>query len=71
RSKIWGQIRPGGAHSATLERVSGNGFIEISKFRTDSRGYFQVTTRLRAGRYRLRYDGPAGEVATAPEFLGP
>ncbi|MBA2505989.1 MAG: cellulase family glycosylhydrolase [Thermoleophilaceae bacterium] len=72
RSKIWGQIRPGGIHNAVLERVAGNGFIEISKFRTDVLGYFQVNTRLRAGRYRLRYDGPGGEiVATTPEFLGP
>jgi hypothetical protein len=59
RDRLWGQVRPGGAHAVTVERrPRGGAWRRLAVARTDSRGYWTLKRRLRAGTsYRYRADG--------------
>jgi hypothetical protein len=64
RNRLWGQMRPGGAHRVTIERRLRRGapWRRFATVRTDSRGYFTVRRRLsRGASYRFR----AGKVTSA------
>ena len=64
--RLWGQVRPGRAHTVMLEYRRGRRgpFRVVRSTRTDRRGYF--TARVtRRGYYRYRYlDGPRGTSQT-------
>lgn len=59
RLLLWGQVRPGGAHTVTVERLSGGRWRELARLRTDARGYWTRTVSARAGRYRYRWGSGA------------
>jgi hypothetical protein len=64
RNRLWGQMRPGGAHRITIERRlrRGGAWRRFARVRTDSRGYFTARRRLsRGASYRFR----AGRVTSA------
>ena len=57
RSRLWGQARPGGAQSVTVERRSRGAkrYRVLARLRTDARGYWTLKRRLsRGARYRFR-----------------
>ncbi len=57
RSRLWGQARPGGAQTVTVERRlrGATRYTAIARVRTDSRGYWTIKRRLsRDARYRFR-----------------
>jgi hypothetical protein len=57
RSRLWGQARPGGAQTVTVERRSRGAkrYVVIARLRTDARGYWTLKRRLsRGARYRFR-----------------
>jgi len=58
RNRLWGQVRPGGAHTVTIERkLKNGGWITFAVVGTDSRGYFTLTRPLtRGASYRYRSD---------------
>ena len=61
--RAWGQVRPGGRHTVTLERrASSRGrFRRVRRVRTDARGYFTAHIGRRSGQWRYVYsDGPSG-----------
>ena len=63
RDRFWGQVRPGGRHSVTVQhrRTARGRFRTVARVLTNARGYFAF--RLpgrRAGEYRYRYTEPAG-----------
>lgn len=60
RRGFWGQVRPGGRRTVTLERRSGGQWKRLARFRTDSRGYWQRRAP-RKGRYRYRAAGKASD----------
>jgi hypothetical protein len=56
RLRIWGHVRPGGAHRVTVERRTGRGrFRAIERVRTDERGFFALRVPARRGDYRYRH----------------
>jgi hypothetical protein len=59
RRRLWGQARPGGAQTVTLQmRPNGSRWRSFAHVRTDSRGYFTHKLRPRAKtRYRFRAAG--------------
>jgi hypothetical protein len=60
RRRLWGQMRPGGAHRVTIERrLRGSStWRSFATATTDARGYFAVRRRLtRGAAYRFRADG--------------
>jgi hypothetical protein len=54
RARVWGQVRPGGAHDVVLERRSGRRWTPVATVRTNGRGAFTRTLRIR-GRTTLRF----------------
>jgi Cellulase (glycosyl hydrolase family 5) len=62
-SRFWGQVRPRGAHTVSIQLGSGRRgpFHTVRSVHTDSHGYFSVHLRRRHGFWRFRYDdGPSG-----------
>ncbi|HLM26252.1 MAG TPA: hypothetical protein VK304_04735 [Thermoleophilaceae bacterium] len=60
-SRFWGQVRPGGRHSVSVQfRRRGGRFRRVKRARTDRAGYFRVRLRRRKGQYRYTYRGPSG-----------
>ena len=59
RRRLWGQVRPGGAHRVTVQRRRGGGrWRTIAVVATDRRGYWKLTRRLTSGAaYRYRAGG--------------
>ena len=59
RSRLWGQVRPGGAHTVSVEvRRRGGAWRPIATVRTGGRGYWTLKRRLTPGAwYRYRADG--------------
>jgi hypothetical protein len=59
RGRLWGQVRPGGAHTVTVERrPSGGRWRRLAVVETGSRGYWTLRRRLTAGTsYRFGADG--------------
>jgi hypothetical protein len=58
RSRLWGQVRPGGAHTVQLERrPRGGRWATLAIVSTDTRGYWTLRRRLTTGAsYRFRAD---------------
>lgn len=64
--RAWGQVRPGGAHSVTVEfrSIAARSFKKVATAKTDARGYFTARVTAKPGFYRYRYAGggvPAGK----------
>ena len=59
RSRLWGQIRPGGAHTVAVERRTPLGpWAPLATVQTDGRGYWTLRTTLAKGtKYRFSADG--------------
>jgi hypothetical protein len=59
RSRLWGQVRPGGAHTVQVERrPRGGRWATLAVVATDARGYWTLQRRLTAGAsYRFEADG--------------
>jgi hypothetical protein len=59
RNRLWGQVRPGGRHTVTVERRRfGGGWQRLAVVTTDSRGYWTLRERFRGTTaYRYRADG--------------
>ena len=57
--RLWGQVRPGGAHTVTIERKpNGGAWTTLAATRTDGRGYWALRRPLaRTSSYRYRADG--------------
>src|SRR4051812_3316991 len=65
--RAWGQVRPGGRHTVTLQRRGSRRarFRRVRRIRTDGRGYFSVRIGRRRGQWRYVYsDGPSGHSDT-------
>jgi hypothetical protein len=61
--RFWGQVRPGGAHTVSIQfkRRRGGRFRTVRRAHTNRHGYFSVHLRRRHGFWRFRYDdGPSG-----------
>ncbi len=58
RSRLWGQVRPGSAHTVTIERrPRGGRWRTLAVVTTDGRGYWTLQRRLTTGAsYRYRAD---------------
>jgi hypothetical protein len=54
RARVWGQVRPGGAHEVVLERRTAAGWTALATLRTTSRGAFTRTVPIRT-RTTLRF----------------
>ena len=59
RRRLWGQVRPGGSHTVTVQRRPRNGaWRTLAVKRTNSRGYWTLNRRLTPGAaYRYRAAG--------------
>jgi hypothetical protein len=57
--RLWGQVRPGAAHTVTVERKTPGGlWTTLAVTRTDDRGYWALTRPLaQSSLYRYRADG--------------
>jgi hypothetical protein len=57
--RLWGQVRPGGAHTVTVERkANGGAWTTFAVTQTDDRGYWTLGRPLsRSSLYRYRADG--------------
>jgi Cellulase (glycosyl hydrolase family 5) len=65
--RAWGQVRPGGAHTVTIQRRGSRRarFRRVRRVHTDGRGYFSVRLGRRRGQWRYVYsDGPRGHSDT-------
>ena len=61
RERVWGQVRPGAAHTVTLQRRRGAGWSAIGgPIATDTHGAFLMPMALRTGE-RLRYVTESGD----------
>ena len=58
RGRLWGQVRPGGAHELVVERhLRGGSWRTFAHVRTDARGYWTLRRRVSPGAaYRCRVD---------------
>jgi hypothetical protein len=58
-ARLWGQVRPGGAHTVTVERrQNGGAWTTLAVTRTDGRGYWTLRRPLaRSSAYRYRAAG--------------
>jgi hypothetical protein len=60
RSRLWGQVRPGAAHTVTVQvrPPAGGAWRTLATVQTDARGYFTLARRLTPGAwYRFRAAG--------------
>jgi hypothetical protein len=60
RNRLWGQVRPGGRHTVTIQQRPHNsgGWSTLTTVQTDARGYFSIVRHLRPGTaYRFRGAG--------------
>ena len=55
RLRVWGHVRPGGAHDVVVERRRGNRWRAVTRARTGGSGYWGRTIRRRRGVYRYRW----------------
>ena len=63
---VWGQVRPGGAATVTVQKGSGSSFSTLKRVTTNAQGYFTFTTTVnRKTSLRFRYQGPAGTTLTS------
>jgi hypothetical protein len=57
---LWGQVRPGGAHTVAVQRRlrRGSAWRPFARVTTDGRGYWALTRRLtRGAAYRYQAAG--------------
>lgn len=65
-AELWGQVRPGGAASVTVQKGSGGSFATLRRLTTDPGGYFRFTTTVtRKTSLRFRYTDAAGKLQTS------
>jgi hypothetical protein len=60
RNRLWGQVRPGGRHTVTVQHRPHNsgGWRRLATVKTDARGYWTIVRHLRPGTaYRFRVGG--------------
>jgi hypothetical protein len=63
---VWGQVRPGGAATVTVQKGSGTSFSTLKTVTTDDEGYFRFTTTVnRKTSFRYRYAGADGHTVTS------
>lgn len=63
--RLWGQVRPGGAHAVTIERRSGSAWRTVATVQTDARGAFARNVRTTSGgTYRFTSDGTPSAART-------
>jgi hypothetical protein len=65
RRRLWGQFRPGGVHTITVQSrrdAKGAKWRKVATVRTDARGYFTLSRRVRA---KTRYRYRSGSVVSA------
>jgi hypothetical protein len=69
-SLIWGQARPGGRHTVTIERRAprSKAFRRVRTVRTDAHGYFHARVAKRRGAYRFRWSDDSGRGISEPVF---
>ncbi len=61
----WGQVRPGGATTVTLERRSGSSWRRVAEVRTNARGFFRRSVRTSATTtLRFRWEGGTSSART-------
>ena len=59
-ARLWGQVRPGGSTSVTIERKSASSWKRVASVSTDSRGAFTRTVRItKSTTFRFTWDGGA------------
>ncbi len=66
---LWGYVRPArGATGVTVlvQRSRRAGFTVLARRRTDTRGYWQMPSRVRGVAWRVRWRAPAGITYTGP-----
>ncbi|HEX8119667.1 MAG TPA: cellulase family glycosylhydrolase [Solirubrobacteraceae bacterium] len=57
-ARLWGQVRPGGGTTVTIERRSGSAWQRVASTQTDGHGAFTRTVRIaRTTTFRFRWDG--------------
>ena len=57
-ARLWGQVRPGGATSVTIERRSGGAWRPVAQLQTDAWGGFRRDVRItRTTTFRFSWDG--------------
>ena len=56
-SRFWGQVRPGGRHTVTIQVRRAGGWQDVEELRTDSSGYFRTGGAQPRATYRYVYDG--------------
>lgn len=62
RARIWGQVRPGGAATVTIEHSANcSAYSAVATVRTNFRGYFSRIQAVRSGCYRFRHGGATSE----------
>ena len=68
RARIWGQVRPGGATTVTIEQSpNGSTWSALGTARTNFRGYFSRTGPTRRGySYRFRWSGGVSDARRIP-----
>ena len=54
--RVWGQVRPGDAHSVMIERRSGAAWRTVATLTTDARGGFLRDLRTSGGTFRFRWE---------------
>ena len=61
-ASLWGQVRPGGAHTVTIERRLGrNRYRRVASVQTDGQGYFRSRLPLSTtAKFRYRWAPSAG-----------
>lgn len=68
KATLWGQVRPGGAHSVSIERrVGRHRFRAVEQLETDGQGYFKTQLPVSA-QVRFRYWWSAGSSAKTRHF---
>jgi len=68
RANLWGQVRPGGAHSVSIERQIGKRrYRQVAQAETDAQGYFKVVLPL-GTTARFRYSWKAGSSSASRRF---
>lgn len=64
-ARLWGQVRPGGGTTVTIERKSGGGWKRVRDVRTDGRGAFRRLVAIsRTTTFRFRWDGGTSAART-------
>ena len=67
-AKLWGQVRPGGAHSVSIERRIGQRqYRQVAQAETDAQGYFKVVVPL-GTTARFRYSWKVGSTSASRRY---